>query len=213
MAIEQNHLHGAVEQRSPTLAYLFAKNESLKNNYTTPDGKYAESCAAIAYDIAGLLLLEGKKPTIVSVEGKTDNPRIRHNAPLVPIRYKGAVTWGGHQICVCGSLVYDPMVGEPVHIEEYPNVAFGTDVDMETLVSEDEIEDFIKNWKSIGLRSLLKATDLSGNLVSSFDDALVVDEAKQQGLVEDCPLIVGGEPKQLWRLTPKGMEEKKKQEP
>lgn len=40
-------------------------------------------------------------------------------------------------------MVYDPMIGRPIALEEYAHEAFGVDVEMETTMSEDEIEGFV----------------------------------------------------------------------
>ncbi len=135
----------SIEQESSVLSYLAEKNRTLINDYKTPDGNYAESCGLIAIDIARLLLKEAKQPSIMSVNGKrVDNPAIIANEPLVPVQYNGRVKWGGHTVCVCDGLVYDPMIGKPVSIEQYAHEAFGAEIEMKITVTEDRISDFVK---------------------------------------------------------------------
>ena len=135
-----------LERDSLVLKYLADKNRTLINDYRTPDSNYAESCGLIAVDIARMLLQEGKKPSIFSVRGKrVADPGIIANEPLVPVQYGGRVRWGGHTVCVCEGLVYDPMFSEPISVEMYAHEAFGTDIEMKTTVAEDKIADFVRN--------------------------------------------------------------------
>ena len=143
MSIEK-HNSREEEPLNPVLRYLADKHKSLLNDYHTPEGNYAESCAVIAADIAKILIKDGKKPTIVSITGKRiDNPHIIASEPLEPVQYEGRVSWGGHTVCVCEGMVYDPMIGRPLPIEEYAHEAFGTDIKMKTMVAEDKIEEFV----------------------------------------------------------------------
>ena len=121
---------------SSALAYMKEKNKTLVNDYRTPDNNNVESCSEIAVDIAKILLDEGKRPIIVSVTNKEDGY-------LVPRQYEGRVKWGAHKICVCDGFVYDPMVGEPMSIEEYRDKVFENEVELEIKVAEDEVEKFI----------------------------------------------------------------------
>jgi hypothetical protein len=133
-----------VRQKNPVLEYLREKHRTLKDDYRTADGKN-EICGLVASDVAEILLKEGKNPSIIMVEGKLLQDSFVNTEPLRPVQYKGRVSWGGHVVCICEGLVYDPMMGRPLPIESYGYEAFGTDVRMKTLISEDKIEDFIKN--------------------------------------------------------------------
>jgi len=145
MSIEKDNIEGAKKAETSVLDYLTEKNKTLKNDYTTPDGKYAESCTLIAIDIAKILLSEGKKPEIIFVTGKRiDNPHIIASESLRPTQYSGKISWGGHVVCACEGMIYDPMIGEPVQTEDYAHKAFGGDIEMKTTVTQDEIEEFIK---------------------------------------------------------------------
>ena len=150
MSIEEGRKRNKLESNdrkelvSPVLGYLSEKSKTLLNDYRTPDGNYSKSCSLIAVDIAKMLLEEGKRPEIVSITGKRiDNPNIIVHEPLKPVQYEGRVSWGGHTVCVCDGLVYDPMIGRPLPIEEYAHKAFGADVEMSTVVPENKIEKFV----------------------------------------------------------------------
>jgi hypothetical protein len=129
---------------SSVLNYLLEKNRTLINDYRAPDSNYAESCTLIAMDIAKILLGEGKRPEIISVTGKrVANPSIIANEPLKPVQYDGRVSWGAHIVCACDGLIYDPMIGRPMPTDKYAQDAFGDDVEMQTIVTKDKIEEFV----------------------------------------------------------------------
>lgn len=130
---------------SKILNYLAEKHQTLNNDYRTPDGEYAESCGLIAAEVAGMLLAEGKKSKIVSIIGKRiSNPHINANEMLKPLQYEGRVAWGSHLVCMYADTVYDPMIGRPMPIQEYLSQAFGQEIEMEVVVEEEEIEEFVK---------------------------------------------------------------------
>jgi hypothetical protein len=138
MSTEGHHFKdgGQGESTTPAVNYLTEVNKTLVNDYRTSDGKHAEACSLIAIDIARILLAEGKKPKLVLISGKT--------GLLKPIQYGGRVSWGGHTVCVCEGLAYDPMIGRPLPINEYIRQAFGSDVEVKTTISEEEMDRFIK---------------------------------------------------------------------
>lgn len=132
------------EIKDPVLMYLSEKSEALVNAYKAPDSNYTESCALIAENIAKMLLQSGKRPEIIFISGKRkDSSDIITNEPLKPLSYEGRVTWGAHIVCLCDGLVYDPMIGHTVPLEEYAHKAFGADVEIRTVVTKDRIEEFI----------------------------------------------------------------------
>lgn len=121
--------------------YLIKKHETLKDNYT--DSKdLAESCSLIAVDLARLLLKEGRRPHIAQVWGKTIKGGINRK-PLVPKLYGGRISWGGHIVCCEKDIVYDPLVGKPLNTRSYTSEVFNDPVDINTLVPQDQIEEFI----------------------------------------------------------------------
>lgn len=105
-----------------TLTYLQEKFFDLENDYSTSDGNHAQSCSLIATKVASLLKKEGGSPQILIITGmKVDSV---NTETLYPRRYEGRVKWGGHVVCECGGVVYDPMLGIPVNTEEYLKTAF-----------------------------------------------------------------------------------------
>ena len=140
MSIEKYNIENNNEEEpdNSVLNYLVEKNKTLINDYHTPDGNYSESCSLIAVDIAKILLNEGKKSEIVFITGKNANES------LGPKQYNGRVSWGGHVVCVCEGMIYDPMIGKPLLIEEYINEAFDSEIKMETIVTKNKIEEFVR---------------------------------------------------------------------
>lgn len=130
------------ELKNPVLDYLIKKNKTLINDYRMSDDSYLqESCVSIAGDIAKMLLNEGKRPEIVLITGKlVANPHITASERLKPVQYEGRVGWGSHVVCICDGLVYDPMIGRPLPLEEYIHRAFDTDVEIKTM---DNMEEFV----------------------------------------------------------------------
>lgn len=110
-----------------TVEYLARKQKSLRPNYTRDNGRHLESCWHVATDVARRLLDEGKEPEIVTfTEGTFSLLK-----PMVPKEYEGKVTWYAHHVCVADGMSYDPIIGEPVPINEYCQRAFGEDFKMQ----------------------------------------------------------------------------------
>lgn len=121
-----------------TLGYLARMYRALKNDYTTPNGGYSESCTEVAVDLARRLLTEGKKPQIERISEKS------RKAVITPRRFQGRVTWGGHIICTEGDRIYDPLVSDlPVDRENYSRTAFSEEVEIEVAVPSEKILEFI----------------------------------------------------------------------
>ncbi len=141
MSIE-NKQETIQKEKRPVFDYLKRKNETLINDYRTPESSHSESCLLIAIDIAKILLKEGKKSYISSIRGKR-LPDGLNNESLVPTQYKGREKWGGHVVCIYDDLVYDPMFSKPIPLEEYPQKAFGSEIEIKVIVPENEIEEFV----------------------------------------------------------------------
>lgn len=107
---------------SETAKYLQEKFSDLENDYKTPDGNNAQSCSLIALEVASILKKEGRVPQIVTITGmKVDSV---NTETLYPKRYEGRVGWGGHVVCQCDGLIYDPMVGIPMDKDTYLQTTF-----------------------------------------------------------------------------------------
>ncbi len=123
------------------LRYLEEKYHDLENNYSA-DGVHAESCSLLAMDIAKLFINKGYKPQIFSVRGEVIDLS-GNTETLYPKRYSNQVSWGGHTVCVFNEVVYDPMLGVPVSIDEYRRNAFSKDVNLYVEIDSDKIVEFV----------------------------------------------------------------------
>lgn len=78
-------------------------------------------CGLVSFDIAFLLLEREQKPTILHLRSETDSV-------LFPDRYGGTVNWGGHMVCSCDGLIFDPLVNSHPFscLKSYASEAFPT---------------------------------------------------------------------------------------
>ena len=125
------------------LEYMANLHPTLANDYRTPDGQHSEICGLIAVDIAKRLLAEDKFPYIAKVQGNLVD-RI-NRASITPKPFNGRISWGVHQVCCEDGLAYDPMISpEPVAIDDYCQMAFEGEVEMDVLVAQDKIREFVE---------------------------------------------------------------------
>jgi hypothetical protein len=106
--------------------YLERKHKIISEKYITEDGVHSESCYAIATEIAELLKKHGEKPYIMSARGNWEETQgVRYRRSVTPKIYSGTkVSWGCHLFCANGNIVFDPIVGKPMEIEEYRTTVF-----------------------------------------------------------------------------------------
>jgi len=111
------------------LEYFVRKHETLKHDYREP-------CTFIALKMGKRLIALGKFPDI---------RRVSHpnHKLLVPLQYKGKVKWGGHLVCCCDSMIYDPILPNPVSIENYCRRVFGEELEMKIELSTEYIDSVI----------------------------------------------------------------------
>ena len=122
---------------SSLLSYLTEKRRQFAHNYDA-------NCLKIARDIAGLLIAGKSQPFIACLHKEEDRVEGRFHYPLMPKKYKGRVTWTKHYVCCCDGMVYDPMLEEPVRIEQYSMAVFGEDFPLEIYVAEEAVEEYVK---------------------------------------------------------------------
>src|SRR3989344_5300979 len=99
--------------------YFAEKHRTCSQNYRTPCKLYSEGCSSIAFEIAGLLLGEGKEPCLLGFSKQRKMHGVKNYVTLVPVAFDGRVTWARHQVCLCDGKVYDPILPEPVAVEDY----------------------------------------------------------------------------------------------
>ncbi|MEK6406267.1 MAG: hypothetical protein AABN34_04810 [Acidobacteriota bacterium] len=124
---------------SSLLSYLTEKRSLLADNYEA-------NCLTIARDIARLLIDSGNQPFIACLHKETVRPGYRFHHPLIPKKYYGSITWTKHYVCCCEGVVYDPMLEEPVGIEQYSRAAFGEDFPLESFVPKEAMEGYMGRY-------------------------------------------------------------------
>jgi hypothetical protein len=102
------------------------------------DDGYRGDCVAHACALAELLLAEGKDPWIARLREVRQLAAGLFHGPLTPIRLAGrnGPTWTTHYVACEGDIVYDPLIGTPAAIAEYPAAAFGRDIPIERFLGE-----------------------------------------------------------------------------
>lgn len=122
------------------LDYLTKANKTILNDYKTSD----EHCWLIAIDIAKLFIASGKEPYIMKIFEEFYENGFIHSKNLKPLVYKDQVTWWYHEVCCYRNDVFDPIIGNPVKINEYTQIIFGESINMEILIPKNQIREFVE---------------------------------------------------------------------
>jgi hypothetical protein len=130
---------------SSLLDYLAERGRLLAESYQA-------DCLAIARDIARLLTDSGRRPFIVYLNRVEARGRDKFHYPLMPKKYGGRVTWTKHYVCCAAGMAYDPILEEPVPIEQYCAIVFGEDFPMERFVSEDKMDDYLNDSQNLNVK-------------------------------------------------------------
>ena len=144
MSFEIENHSNKVEIPDSVLHCFNEINMAITEDYISSEGE-VESCTEIAVKIAQKLLAEGKKPFIMEVAEFVNEDSGAVEESLFPLKYEDKeVSWGTHIVCCCDKLVFDPILEKPVSINDYTRNAFGKDIEMRVVVSEEKIKDFVK---------------------------------------------------------------------
>jgi len=103
------------------------------------------NCLAAVETLAGLLLEEGRSPWIGRLRKSEARGDSVFHAPLMPLRFHGAITWTTHYVCVERGIVYDPVALRPLPLRSYSQAVFGEDIPIETFVTEGDIEKYLSS--------------------------------------------------------------------
>ncbi|MGH7234286.1 MAG: hypothetical protein ACREF7_02470 [Candidatus Saccharimonadales bacterium] len=112
------------------MAFFESKHQHLKDDYSSEDGAYVDSCTIVAIDLAEILRSEGKAPRLLVLSVEKPSGFIGRVA-LIPLPFEGRVAWGRHAICVSDDIVYDPMLESPLPYDQYVQTSFGQVVEVE----------------------------------------------------------------------------------
>ncbi|HSB09102.1 MAG TPA: hypothetical protein VLM38_06295, partial [Blastocatellia bacterium] len=70
------------------------------------------------------------------------------HAPLMPLRFHGAITWTTHYVCIERGIVYDPAALRPLPLRRYSRSVFGQEIPIETFIPQAAIERYLKSVPS-----------------------------------------------------------------
>ncbi|HYC61921.1 MAG TPA: hypothetical protein VEK79_20390 [Thermoanaerobaculia bacterium] len=113
--------------------------------------QYIEDCVAHAVRLAELLSAEDAAPRANPLRANPWIGRIRDLAvtdehtisrPLIPVRFSGIgkPQWSTHYVCCNDRLAYDPLIGEPVSIDELALRVFGRTLEVTEAVSPSKVK-------------------------------------------------------------------------
>lgn len=103
------------------------------------------NCLAAVETLAGLLLEEGRSPWIGRLRKSEARGDTVFHAPLMPLRFHGAITWTTHYVCVERGIVYDPVALRPLPLGRYSQAVFGEEIQIEAFISEDDVERYLRS--------------------------------------------------------------------
>ncbi len=118
-----------------TLEYLLRMERFLFDNQYTAD------CTCLAYEVAKRLLDEEKMPALYRI-GDQRFPRV----VFAPLRFPEKI-WLYHDVCMVDGVVWDPMMGQPLLLDEYFTKAFGASLQIEERVSATMLQRYLSSWR------------------------------------------------------------------
>ena len=103
--------------------------------------KYLEDCTVHAVRIAGYLRQGGCEAWIGSIREVVPYGDRELHQPLIPLRFAGRKppTWNVHYVCCSENLAYEPLIGEPVPVDELALLVFGRPLPVREVVSTAEV--------------------------------------------------------------------------
>lgn len=89
--------------------------------------RYPADCVAHAMRVAECLIADGASPWIGRIRDLVVQGGQTISRPLIPLRFSGIgkPQWSSHYVCCNDGLAYDPLIGEPVPIDELAARIFG----------------------------------------------------------------------------------------
>jgi len=103
------------------------------------------NCLAAVETLAGLLIEDGRSPWIGRLRKSEARGDSVFHAPLMPLRFHGAITWTTHYVCVERGIVYDPVALRPLPLGRYSQAVFGEEIPIETFVAERDVEIYLRS--------------------------------------------------------------------
>lgn len=115
--------------------------------------QHQQDCVAHAVQLAKLLSTDGAEPWIGRIRDLVITVEHTISHPLIPIRFAGIgrPQWSTHYVCCESQLAYDPLVGEPIAIDELALRVFGRTLPIEEVVPASKVkallaDDSLRPW-------------------------------------------------------------------
>ena len=114
----------------------------LRETSASMTTRYPEDCVAHAVRLAELLSAEGAEPWIGRIRELVVEGERTISRPLIPLRFSGIgkPQWSTHYVCCNDGLAYDPLVGEPVNVDELALRVFGRTLEVTEAVSPSKVQ-------------------------------------------------------------------------
>jgi hypothetical protein len=125
--------------RADAEALQYLRDASARMATADPD-----DCVVHACRVAEELLRVGESPWIGSIRDVSIVNEQEFHHPLVPLRFRGrprVPAWSVHYICCNEGAAYDPLIGEPVPIDELAMRVFGREVALREAVSAAKVRE------------------------------------------------------------------------
>lgn len=118
--------------------FMERMHKELREDYKFRGVRYKDLCWALAVTIGKKLLDEGQSPHLEQIVAPSTRTR-----QIVPVRFKGNVSWGAHVVCICNQNAWDPVLGSPEPCETYSQKLLGEKLPLQPYKST---ADLIKIW-------------------------------------------------------------------
>lgn len=102
---------------------------------------YVDNCVVHACNVAKLLLDAGEAPWIGRIRETVMMGDACVHQALIPLRFAGrkGPAWTTHYVCCSGAVAYDPLVGEPIDVDELAKTIFGRQLPVTKAISESAL--------------------------------------------------------------------------
>jgi hypothetical protein len=129
-------------REAPYNCLVLTAEKFIREASMAMEDRYAGDCVTHACRVAELLFVEGRSPWIGRIRHELREERGLIHMPLIPRRYAGRIgsAWNTHYVACSGGEVFDPLVGTPMAIEDYPLAVFGLAITIETHLDVDATE-------------------------------------------------------------------------
>ena len=126
-----------MDQIETAREFLERMYHEIREDYKFRGVKYNDLCDALATTIGKKLILEGQMPHLEKMIAPSTRTK-----KIVPVRFRGRVSWGLHVICVNNLEAWDPVLGSPIPLEDYPARLIGENLPLLPYKTTEQLEAF-----------------------------------------------------------------------